>query len=41
MNSWYRNSTGRSTQNWPLTTLEYWQRTHEVDPAEFLVTALE
>ncbi|WP_217558707.1 hypothetical protein [Streptomyces sp. GbtcB6] len=41
VNSWYRNSTGRSTQNWPLTTLEYWQRTHEVDPAEFLVTALE
>jgi len=40
VNSWYKNSAGRSTQNWPLTTLEYWQRTHQVDPADFVVTPL-
>jgi 4-hydroxyacetophenone monooxygenase len=31
VNSWYRNATGRSAQNWPFTLLEYWQQTREVD----------
>jgi 4-hydroxyacetophenone monooxygenase len=35
VNSWYRNSNGRITQNWPYTLLEYWQRTHAPDPDDF------
>jgi 4-hydroxyacetophenone monooxygenase len=31
VNSWYRNATGRSAQNWPFTLLEYWQQTRSVD----------
>lgn len=38
--SWYKNSTGRSTQNWPLTTFEFWQRTRHVDTADFIITSL-
>jgi 4-hydroxyacetophenone monooxygenase len=26
-NTWYKNASGRITQNWPFTLLEYWQRT--------------
>src|ERR1700744_1114663 len=36
--SWYKNSSGRSTQNWPLTTFEFWQRTRQVDSADFVIT---
>jgi 4-hydroxyacetophenone monooxygenase len=38
--SWYKNRAGRSTQNWPLTILEFWQRTRQVDIADFIVTPL-
>ncbi len=38
VNSWYRNDHGRVTQNWPHTLLEYWQRTLEPDPAEYVIT---
>lgn len=27
VHSWYKNRFGRNSQNWPLTTLEYWQGT--------------
>jgi 4-hydroxyacetophenone monooxygenase len=40
VNSWYKNSVGRSTQNWPLATWEYWQRTRAADPADFVITPL-
>ncbi len=40
VNSWYKNSIGRSTQNWPLTTFEFWQRTRQVDAADFILTPL-
>jgi len=40
VSSWYKNSRGRSTQNWPLSTLEYWQRTRQVAPADFDFTPL-
>ena len=33
--SWYKNSRGRSAQNWPFTLLEYWQRTRAVEPADY------
>jgi len=35
VNTWYRNVTGRTAQNWPFTLLDYWQRTREPDPAEY------
>ena len=25
--NWYKNEHGRVTQNWPLSTLEYWNAT--------------
>jgi 4-hydroxyacetophenone monooxygenase len=40
VNSWYKNSAGRSTQNWPLTTFEFWQRTRQVDADDFIFTPL-
>ena len=35
VNSWYKNASGRVTQNWPLTLLEYWERTRQPDAAAF------
>jgi 4-hydroxyacetophenone monooxygenase len=37
VNSWYKNDLGRVSQNWPFTLLEYWQRTKEADPTEFIL----
>src|SRR5690606_22298855 len=35
VNSWYKNASGRVSQNWPFTLLEYWQRTLAPDPADY------
>jgi 4-hydroxyacetophenone monooxygenase len=35
VHSWYKSATGRVTQNWPYSLLEYWQRTRAVDPADY------
>jgi 4-hydroxyacetophenone monooxygenase len=35
VSSWYKNSRGRSAQNWPFTLLEYWRRTRSVDADEY------
>jgi 4-hydroxyacetophenone monooxygenase len=35
VNSWYKNVTGRTAQNWPFSLLEYWQRTREPDLADY------
>jgi 4-hydroxyacetophenone monooxygenase len=35
VNSWYKNATGRTAQNWPFTLLEYWQQTRSVDLADY------
>jgi 4-hydroxyacetophenone monooxygenase len=35
VNTWYKNASGRISQNWPFTLLEYWQRTLAPDPAEY------
>jgi 4-hydroxyacetophenone monooxygenase len=40
VNSWFRNGAGRSTQNWPLSAREFWQRTRAVDPADFRFTPI-
>ena len=36
--SWFNNSNGRTAQNWPFSVLEYWQRTHRVRSADYLLT---
>ena len=35
VNTWYKNTAGNVTQNWPFTLLEYWERTREPDPADY------
>jgi len=35
VNSWYKNATGRVSQNWPFTLLAYWQRTRRPDPDDY------
>ncbi|MGQ0623923.1 MAG: flavin-containing monooxygenase [Sporichthyaceae bacterium] len=35
VNSWYRSASGRSSQNWPGTVLDYWARTRTADPADY------
>lgn len=31
VNSWYKNRTGRTAQNWPFSLLAYWQQTRNID----------
>lgn len=35
VNSWYKNSLGRVSQNWPLPSLEYWRMTRYMEPADY------
>jgi 4-hydroxyacetophenone monooxygenase len=35
VNSWYKNASGRVSQNWPFTLLDYWRRTLRPDPDEY------
>ena len=35
VNSWYKNATGRTAQNWPFSLLEYWQQTREPNLEDF------
>jgi len=35
VNSWYKNASGRVTQNWPFSLLEYWQRTRHPDLTDY------
>lgn len=35
VNSWYKNATGRSAQNWPFSLLEYWQNTRAVNVDDY------
>ncbi len=37
VNSWYKNKTGRVTQNWPGTHREWWEETLAPDPKDFLL----
>ena len=36
--SWYKNAHGRVAQNWPFTLLEYWERTRQPAPDDYLVS---
>lgn len=35
VNTWYKNATGRTAQNWPFSLLEYWQLTQRPDLSDF------
>ncbi len=35
--SWYKNSLGRVSQNWPFPLVDYWSATKAPDPADFIV----
>ena len=35
VNTWYKNASGRTAQNWPFSLREYWQRTRQPDLQDF------
>jgi len=35
VSSWYKNSKGRVTQNWPGTLIEYWSQTKKPNPGDY------
>ncbi len=36
VNSWYKNTNGRVSQNWPFSLLEYWDQTQELNPDDYI-----
>jgi 4-hydroxyacetophenone monooxygenase len=36
--SWYKNSTGRVSQNWPFKLVDYWNATIKPDPKDFVLS---
>jgi 4-hydroxyacetophenone monooxygenase len=37
VNTWYKNASGRVTQNWPYSLLDYWERTRAPDPEDYVL----
>ena len=37
--SWYKNETGRVSQNWPFPLVDYWMATLAPNPADFIIGA--
>ena len=35
VNTWYKNASGKITQNWPFTLLEFWQQTRKPDAEDY------
>jgi len=35
VSSWYKNSHGRVSQNWPFALVDYWQATRAPDPQDY------
>ncbi|MEP6389937.1 MAG: NAD(P)/FAD-dependent oxidoreductase [Halioglobus sp.] len=35
VNTWYKNASGKITQNWPFTLLEFWQQTRVPDAEDY------
>jgi 4-hydroxyacetophenone monooxygenase len=35
VDNWYKGPSGRVTQNWPLSTLEYWELTRRPDEEHY------
>ena len=40
VNSWYKNASGRVSQNWPHSLLDYFVRTRAMNPSEYDVTTI-
>jgi 4-hydroxyacetophenone monooxygenase len=40
VNSWYKNASGRVSQNWPFSLLDYWQQTRAPDPDDYFVRSV-
>ena len=40
VNSWYKNASGRVSQNWPHSLLDYFMRTRAMNPSEYDVTTI-
>ena len=38
VSSWYKNASGRVSQNWPFKLVDYWRATLTPDPADFHLT---
>ena len=38
VNSWYKNASGRTAQNWPFSLLEYWEQTRDIKPSDYHMT---
>jgi 4-hydroxyacetophenone monooxygenase len=36
VNSWYRSRSGRISQNWPFSLVDFWQRTQGPDPDDYV-----
>ena len=36
--SWYKNATGRVSQNWPFPLVDYWNATVAPKPDDFVIT---
>lgn len=36
--SWYKNSAGRVTQNWPFSLVQFWLQTREPNPADYVLS---
>jgi 4-hydroxyacetophenone monooxygenase len=35
VHNWYKSTSGRVSQNWPLSTLEYWRLTEHLDEQDY------
>ncbi|MCP5185530.1 MAG: NAD(P)/FAD-dependent oxidoreductase, partial [Pseudomonadales bacterium] len=35
VNTWYKNASGRITQNWPFTLIEFWRQSKQPDPSHY------
>jgi 4-hydroxyacetophenone monooxygenase len=38
VNSWYKNATGRVSQNWPFRLIDYWNATLKPNPDDFILS---
>ena len=38
VNNWYKNASGRVTQNWPFSMREFWDQTKSADPEDYNFT---
>ena len=40
VNTWYKNASGKITQNWPGTLIEFWQQTRIADESDYWIKRL-